>query len=78
MTDDPNKRGKAQRTETIAPQVQPQPQPQPRPDGEEGRLRRIAEAAYYNSERRGFAPGYELEDWLAAEAQINTTPPAQR
>ena len=76
MTDDPNKRGKAQRTETIAPQVQPQPQP--RPDGEEGRLRRIAEAAYYNSERRGFAPGYELEDWLAAEAQINTTPPAQR
>ena len=76
MTDDPDKRGKAQRTETIAPQVQPQPQP--RPDGEEGRLRRIAEAAYYNSERRGFAPGYELEDWLAAEAQINTTPPAQR
>ena len=76
MSDDPNKRGKAQRTEAIAPQSQPQPQP--RPDGEEARLRRVAEAAYYISERRGFAPGCELEDWLAAEAQINTTPPAQR
>jgi len=30
----------------------------------------IAEAAYYRAERRGFAPGHELEDWLAAEAQI--------
>jgi len=76
MADDPNKRAKTQRTEAIAPQ--PQPQPQPRPDGEEARLRRIAETAYYISERRGFAPGCELEDWLAAEAQINTTPPAQR
>jgi len=70
MADDPNKRARTQRTETIAPQ--------PQPDGEEARVRRIAEAAYYISERRGFAPGCELEDWLAAEAQINTTPPAQR
>ncbi len=31
----------------------------------------IAEAAYYRAERRGFAPGHELEDWLAAEAQID-------
>lgn len=30
----------------------------------------IAEAAYYCAERRGFAPGGELADWLAAEAQI--------
>ena len=30
----------------------------------------IAEAAYYRAERRDFAPGHELEDWLAAEAQI--------
>jgi hypothetical protein len=34
------------------------------------RNRMIAEAAYYLAERRGFAPGYELEDWLAAEAEI--------
>jgi len=31
----------------------------------------IAEAAYFRSERRGFAPGHELEDWLAAEAEVN-------
>ena len=31
----------------------------------------IAEAAYYLAERRGFKPGHELEDWLAAEAQID-------
>ena len=30
----------------------------------------IAEAAYYLSEQRGFAPGHELDDWLAAENQI--------
>ncbi|MGO8924118.1 MAG: DUF2934 domain-containing protein [Xanthobacteraceae bacterium] len=30
----------------------------------------IAEAAYFRAERRGFAPGHELEDWLAAEREI--------
>lgn len=30
----------------------------------------IAEAAYYCAQRRGFAPGHELEDWVQAEAQI--------
>lgn len=30
----------------------------------------IAVAAYYRAERRGFEPGHELEDWLAAEAEI--------
>jgi hypothetical protein len=37
----------------------------------------IAEAAYYRAERRGFAPGHELEDWLQAEAQI-AAPAARR
>jgi hypothetical protein len=32
----------------------------------------IAEAAYFRSEKRSFAPGYELMDWLAAEAEIET------
>jgi hypothetical protein len=31
----------------------------------------IREAAYYHAEARGFAPGRELEDWLAAELQID-------
>jgi len=29
-----------------------------------------AEAAYYLAERRGFKPGHELEDWVAAEGEI--------
>jgi len=38
----------------------------------------IREAAYYLAERRGFAPGHELDDWLAAEAAIDRDlpPPA--
>ncbi len=27
-------------------------------------------AAYFRAERRGFAAGYEVEDWLAAEAEV--------
>lgn len=30
----------------------------------------IREAAYYLAEKRGFAPGHELEDWLEAEKQV--------
>jgi hypothetical protein len=30
----------------------------------------IAKAAYFHAERRGFAPGHELEDWLAAENEV--------
>lgn len=31
----------------------------------------IAKAAYYRAERRGFEPGYEIEDWIAAEAEVS-------
>ena len=37
----------------------------------EDRLRLIAEAAYFRAELRGFVPGQELEDWLAAEIEID-------
>ena len=30
----------------------------------------IAVAAYLRAEQRGFGPGNELEDWLAAEAEV--------
>jgi hypothetical protein len=33
------------------------------------RRRRVEESAYYRAERRGFAPGAELDDWYAAEAE---------
>ena len=31
---------------------------------------KIAELAYYKAERRGFEPGYELDDWLEAEREF--------
>jgi hypothetical protein len=30
----------------------------------------IAQAAYYRAEKRAFAAGAELQDWLEAEAEI--------
>jgi hypothetical protein len=30
----------------------------------------ISTVAYFRAERRGFIPGSELEDWLAAEEEI--------
>ncbi len=41
-----------------------------KPVGAEERERMITMAAYYRAERRGFAPGHELEDWCEAEAEI--------
>ncbi len=43
--------------------------------GEIGRIRRayddrVAETAYFLAHHRGFEPGHEVEDWIAAEAQI--------
>ena len=33
----------------------------------------IARAAYFHALRRGFEPGHELDDWLAAEHDVNAT-----
>lgn len=30
----------------------------------------IADAAYFRAEKRGFGAGHQLEDWLAAEGEI--------
>ena len=45
-------------------------------DDEEGtfradRRKRIREAAYYRAKQRGFTPGFEEEDWLEAEKEID-------
>jgi len=37
----------------------------------EARRALIAETAYLRAERRGFAPGHEVEDWLAAEVEVD-------
>lgn len=38
---------------------------------EDARRAMIAQAAYLRAERRGFASGDEVEDWLAAEAEVD-------
>ena len=44
----------------------------PTAPGVDAEMRRgmIAAAAYFIAERRGFAAGHELDDWVAAEAAI--------
>jgi hypothetical protein len=39
--------------------------------GPETRAALIAEAAYFRAEKRGFEPGHETEDWLAAENEVD-------
>jgi len=34
------------------------------------RERLIAQAAYFRAEKRGFAPGCELQDWIEAETEV--------
>lgn len=38
---------------------------------ETDRRQMIADNAYFRAERRDFAPGYEMVDWLEAEAEID-------
>jgi hypothetical protein len=37
------------------------------------REERIAMSAYWRAASRQFAPGHELDDWLAAEAEVDST-----
>ena len=37
----------------------------------EARRALIAETAYLRAEQRGFAPGHETDDWLAAESEVD-------
>ena len=65
VTDDSTTR--AARARRSPPVVMP-PRPKLTP---EARHALIAEAAYLRAERRGFEPGHETEDWLAAEAEVD-------
>ncbi|MDX1431102.1 MAG: DUF2934 domain-containing protein [Gammaproteobacteria bacterium] len=38
---------------------------------QEERWRMIAVAAYHKAEQRGFAPGHAVDDWLAAEREVD-------
>ena len=43
--------------------------PQPRKPAQ-NLTKLIEEAAYYKAAQRGFTPGHELDDWVAAEAEV--------
>lgn len=36
----------------------------------DARYSKISEIAYYKAEARGFEPGHELDDWIAAENEV--------
>lgn len=65
--------------EPAAPEISPMAEPVAQPANGDGlpvraedvsRREEIACAAYLMAEARGFEPGHELDDWLAAERQI--------
>lgn len=53
-----------------APAAAPERAERPETPKGEARYRWIAHAAYLRAEKRGFAPGREVDDWLAAEAEF--------
>jgi hypothetical protein len=50
------------------------PQPRTASMSDVERREAIAKAAYHRAEQRGFEPGHELEDWVAAETQVDAAP----
>jgi Protein of unknown function (DUF2934) len=52
-----------------APKAQAREMPAEQEKPEEMR-RRIEMAAYLRAKQRGFQPGFELDDWLKAEAEV--------
>jgi hypothetical protein len=55
---------------TPAPAATPKKTARPEVPTGEARYRWITHAAYLRAEKRGFAPGREVDDWLAAEAEF--------
>jgi|HubBroStandDraft_5_1064220.scaffolds.fasta_scaffold520502_1 hypothetical protein len=53
--------------------AEPVPMPGLSPAAEDQWRLKVSEAAYYRAERRGFAPGYSIDDWLVAEAEVKGT-----
>jgi len=51
--------------------TQAKPAAQAQPAAQPTRFEAIQLAAYLRAERRGFSPGYEMEDWLAAEREVS-------
>lgn len=54
------------------PEISGSPQELIAGQADESRHEEIARAAYFLAESRGFEPGHELDDWLAAERRIRS------
>jgi DUF2934 family protein len=68
----PTKTTPRRSTRSAAPRAARVPAPATRLDvSPQERQRMIEEAAYYRAQQRGFAPGNEVEDWIAAETEID-------
>jgi hypothetical protein len=69
----PAKRGAAAKVPSSrVPQAKPQSSTLgSSPVAPELRQIMICEAAYYIAEHRGFEPGHDVADWLAAEQQVD-------
>lgn len=63
--------GRPARDKSAAAKTLEFPGPQAGAQSPDERRSRIAEAAYYRAERRGFEPGRELEDWVVAESEVD-------
>jgi hypothetical protein len=59
------------RRRAAAPKAQPTPVAAPVAVPAEARRAMIAKAAYLRAERRGFVPGFEEDDWLTAEKEVD-------
>ena len=57
-------------TSSVGPSPASAPLPVGSQDADLIREQQIAERAYFRALERGFLPGYELEDWLQAEAEV--------
>jgi hypothetical protein len=52
--------------------------PKPEASLDNDKQRRVAEAAYYRAERRGFVHGADQDDWFAAERELNGNTPSAK
>ena len=59
------------KSKSAATPQQTREAPAPATVGPKERYDQVAEAAYFRAEHRGFLPGYELQDWLDAEAELD-------
>jgi len=65
------KRPAATKPEAAAPKKRaPKPVVGKASRGDADRQAMVAMAAYFRAQKRGFAPGHEMEDWFAAEVEV--------